>query len=68
VLETSPKGKGLDATVVASSFLGSRRRTTVRLDDGVLLSVQHEVGVQPAPGEVVRITFRGSPVSAVPAP
>ena len=38
----------------------------MRLDDGVLLSVQHEVGVQPAPGEVVRITFRGSPVSATP--
>jgi putative spermidine/putrescine transport system ATP-binding protein len=68
VLETSPRAKGLTATVVASSFLGSLRRTTVRLDDDVLLSVQHDVSVQPTPGEVVRVGFRGNPVSAIPAP
>ena len=72
VLATSPgsKGsaaKGLAATVVSSSFLGSLRRTTVRLEDGTLLSVQHEVSVQPAPGDVVQVGFRGNPVSATPA-
>jgi len=68
VLAAGKTAKGLDATVVASSFLGSLRRTTVRLDDGTLLSVQHEVSVQPAPGDTVRVGFRGNPVSAVPAP
>jgi putative spermidine/putrescine transport system ATP-binding protein len=67
VLATSKTAKGLPATVVASSFLGSLRRTTVRLEDGTLLSVQHEVSVQPAPGDIVRVGFRGNPVSATPA-
>jgi putative spermidine/putrescine transport system ATP-binding protein len=58
--------KGLTATVVASSFLGSLRRTAVRLDDGTLISVQHEVSLQPQPGDAVRVTFRGRPVSASP--
>jgi putative spermidine/putrescine transport system ATP-binding protein len=51
---------------VASSFLGSLRRTAVRLDDGTLISVQHEVSLQPQPGDAVRVTFRGRPVSASP--
>jgi putative spermidine/putrescine transport system ATP-binding protein len=58
---------GLAATVVASSFLGSLRRTAVRLEDGTLISVQHEVSLQPQPGEAVKVAFRGSPVSASPA-
>jgi putative spermidine/putrescine transport system ATP-binding protein len=66
VLDASPRAKGLAATVVASSFLGSLRRTTVRLEDGVLLSVQHEVSVQPSAGDSVRVSFRGNPVSAIP--
>ncbi|MEO8262193.1 MAG: ABC transporter ATP-binding protein [Pseudolysinimonas sp.] len=64
VLLGSARSKGLAATVVASSFLGSLRRTAVRLDDGTLISVQHEVAVQPQPGDAVRVTFRGRPVSA----
>jgi putative spermidine/putrescine transport system ATP-binding protein len=66
VLNVSAKAEGLAATVVASSFLGSLRRTTVRLDDDVLVSVQHEVGVQPSLGDRVRVSFRGNPVSATP--
>ncbi|MGE3193238.1 MAG: ABC transporter ATP-binding protein [Microbacteriaceae bacterium] len=58
---------GIAATVVASSFLGSLRRTAVRLDDGTLINVQHEVALQPQPGDRVKIGFRGSPVSASPA-
>jgi len=56
---------GMPATVLTSSFLGSFRRTSVRLDDGTLLSIQHDVGVQPAAGSVVRIEFRARPVSVV---
>lgn len=53
---------GIPATVVSSSFLGSLRRTVVRLDDGVLLSVQHDVGQALAAGDGIRFVFAGSPV------
>ncbi|PJJ62206.1 ABC transporter ATP-binding protein [Compostimonas suwonensis] len=53
---------GLEATVVTTSFLGSLRRTTVRVGDGLLLSVQHSVSDQPAPGAVVRLALRPVPV------
>ena len=61
------KAKGIPATVVSSSFLGSLRRTQVVLADGALLSVQHDVDVRPAAGEAVFVRFKGAPVSAVPA-
>jgi putative spermidine/putrescine transport system ATP-binding protein len=57
---------GIPATVVASSFLGSLRRTQVALDDGSLLSVQHDVDTRPVPGEAVFLRLKGAPVSAVP--
>jgi len=53
---------GIPATVVSSSFLGSLRRTVVRLDDGVLLSVQHDVGQAFTAGDGIRFVFAGSPV------
>ena len=53
---------GIEATVVTSSFLGSLRRTTVRLMDGALVSVQHDVGHHPTPESVVRLRFTGRPV------
>ena len=46
----------------SSSFLGSLRRTVVRLDDGVLLSVQHDVSQALAAGDAIRFVFAGSPV------
>ncbi|MCY7326143.1 MAG: TOBE domain-containing protein [Microbacteriaceae bacterium] len=52
--------------MVASSFLGSLRRTRVRVADGLILSIQHEVGEHPEPGDPVHITLRGRPVSASP--
>ncbi|MBO9578915.1 MAG: ABC transporter ATP-binding protein [Microbacteriaceae bacterium] len=55
---------GLPATVVTSSFLGSLRRTQVRLADGTLVSVQHDAADAHAPGDEVRIAFAGRPVSA----
>ena len=58
--------KGIPATVVASSFLGSFRRTSVRLEDGTLVNVQHDADRQPQPGEAVKVVLRGKPVSAGP--
>ncbi|MBC7725794.1 MAG: ABC transporter ATP-binding protein [Burkholderiaceae bacterium] len=57
---------GIAGAVVASSFLGSLRRTQVRLDDGQIVLVQHEVAQNPAPGERVHIVLSGRPVSAGP--
>lgn len=54
---------GLAATVVASSFLGSLRRTQVRLADGALLFVQHDVRSRPVTGEIVHLEFAGHPVA-----
>lgn len=66
-VELRPVAEGVAASVVSSSFLGSLRRTVVRLLDGTLVSVQHEVGTNYAPGDEVGVRFRGAPVSAQPA-
>jgi len=58
--------EGVTGTVVASSFLGSIRRTTVRLDDETVLTVQHEVGDRLAAGEAVAVRLRGAPVAVAP--
>jgi putative spermidine/putrescine transport system ATP-binding protein len=54
----------ITATVITTSFLGSLRRTRLLLDDGTLLTVQHDVADRPEPGEAVKISFKGRPVSA----
>ena len=54
---------GIEATVVASSFLGSLRRTRLTLSDGTLVSVQHDVSEHPQPGERLGIRLRGNAVS-----
>ncbi|GAB3409333.1 ABC transporter ATP-binding protein [Schumannella luteola] len=54
---------GIPATVVVSSFLGSLRRTQLRLDDGTLVQVQHDVNTVPQPGEVVHLQLEPRPVS-----
>ena len=51
------------ATVVASSFLGSLRRTRLTLWDGTLVSVQHAVSEHPQPGESLGVRLRGNAVS-----
>ena len=58
--------RGIAATVVSSSFLGSLRRTQVRLADDTLLSIQHEVELRHEPGAAVHLRLKGAPVSAVP--
>ncbi|MFZ2964792.1 MAG: ABC transporter ATP-binding protein [Rhodoglobus sp.] len=60
------RAAGIPAVVVASSFLGSLRRTQVRLADDSLLSVQHDVDLRPEPGTAVKLRLKGAPVSAVP--
>lgn len=54
---------GLPGVVVSSSFLGSLRRTSVRLNDGALVFLQHSVRVHPSVGERVHLRFSGAPVS-----
>ena len=55
---------GIPATVVASSFLGSIRRTQVRMADDSLLFVQHGVNVHPVAGDTVHLRFAGRPITA----
>ena len=55
---------GVPATVIASSFLGSLRRTIVRLDDASVLTVQHDASDVRFAGARVNIAFTGRPVSA----
>jgi putative spermidine/putrescine transport system ATP-binding protein len=57
---------GMAGTVVASSFLGSLRRTQVRLGDGVVVAVQHDVAQHPQPGDDVHLRFKGAAVSVKP--
>ncbi len=53
--------------VLTSAFLGSLRRTRVRLDDGVELVIQHDVARDPAPGDAVHVRLTGRPVAVAPA-
>jgi putative spermidine/putrescine transport system ATP-binding protein len=57
---------GIEATVVATSFLGSLRRTRVRLDDDTIVSVQHDVADRMEPGDAVRLHLLGTPVAVAP--
>ncbi|MDQ1548266.1 MAG: putative spermidine/putrescine transport system ATP-binding protein [Actinomycetota bacterium] len=57
--------RGLTGNVVISSFLGSLRRTQVRLDDETLVSVQHDVSERHEPGDAVTLSFRGAPVTVM---
>ncbi|AYG02467.1 ABC transporter ATP-binding protein [Gryllotalpicola protaetiae] len=57
---------GLPATVVSTSFLGSLRRTFVRLADETVVAVQHDVSDKPQPGEGVALRFKGRPVAVSP--
>lgn len=54
---------GFSATVVSSSFLGSIRRTLVRLADGTPVSIQHAVRDQPQVGDPVSVRFVGQAAS-----
>ncbi|MBF4574041.1 ABC transporter ATP-binding protein [Herbiconiux sp. VKM Ac-1786] len=51
------------AEVVSTSFLGSYRRTTVALEDGTVLTVQHPANLVPVADERVVLEFDGAPVA-----
>jgi putative spermidine/putrescine transport system ATP-binding protein len=57
---------GIPGTVVSTSFLGSLRRTSIRLHDETLIAVQHDVSDHPQPGDAVYVRLKGRPVSASP--
>ena len=59
--------EGAPGTVVATAFLGSLRRTTVRLSDDLVVVVQHRADEEPEPGARVRVAVRPAPVAVVAA-
>ncbi|ROQ37482.1 putative spermidine/putrescine transport system ATP-binding protein [Frondihabitans sp. PhB188] len=56
----------ITGTVASTSFLGSLRRTTVRLDDDTIVSVQHGVEQQFLFGDAVALRLTGRPVASSP--
>jgi putative spermidine/putrescine transport system ATP-binding protein len=58
---------GIPGVVVASSFLGSLRRTFVRVADDTVLSVQHAARENAAAGDEVSVQFAGVPVTVTSA-
>ena len=59
---------GIAGVVTSSSFLGSLRRTRVRLEDGTTLVTQHSVRLNPALGARVHLAFTGAPVTVETSP
>ncbi|AXH34543.1 ABC transporter ATP-binding protein [Humibacter sp. BT305] len=58
-----PVGSGIPATVIATSFLGALRRTTLRTDAGEVVFAQHGASVRPAPGDRVGLDVLADPVA-----
>ncbi|ASD22651.1 spermidine/putrescine ABC transporter ATP-binding protein [Cryobacterium sp. LW097] len=58
----APAGMSLAGTVLVSSFLGSLRRTSVQLEQGGTVVVQHDVRDRHQVGESVLVRFAGAPV------
>jgi putative spermidine/putrescine transport system ATP-binding protein len=57
---------GIPGTVHTSSFLGSVRRTAVRLGDDTVVQVQHEASDSPEPGAPVSVQIAAASVSVSP--
>jgi len=60
-----PKGTVV-GTVITSSFLGSLRRTQVRLADDSVIAVQHDVEESLQSGDAVKLRLKGKRVLASP--
>jgi putative spermidine/putrescine transport system ATP-binding protein len=58
----------IQGTVASTSFLGSLRRTSVRLDDDTIVAVQHGVEQQFLFGDAVALRLSGRAVASAPAP
>ena len=56
--------EGAAGIVVATSYLGAVRRTSVRTEDGTELVVQHAASDPAEPGALVRVRVRPEPVAA----
>ncbi|MFB2584345.1 ABC transporter ATP-binding protein [Herbiconiux liukaitaii] len=54
---------GLPVEVVSTSFLGSFRRTSVALEDGTVIAVQHAAGFVPEIDSSLLLQFAGAPVA-----
>ena len=67
-LATADAEGAIAASVVASSFLGSLRRTDFLLADGSVIAVQHDVNDAPEVGDAAFLRLRKAPVAASPRP
>jgi putative spermidine/putrescine transport system ATP-binding protein len=65
-ITTRDDAAAIPVTVVASSFLGSLRRSTFLLPDETLIAVQHDVGDSPLVGAPAYLRLRRAPVVAMP--
>ncbi|WP_411698715.1 ABC transporter ATP-binding protein [Conyzicola sp.] len=65
-LATADTEGAIAATVVASSFLGSLRRTDFLLPDGSVIAVQHDVNDAPEVGDAAFLRLKKAPVAASP--
>jgi putative spermidine/putrescine transport system ATP-binding protein len=66
-VDAATAGPGdIHGTVSSTSFLGSLRRTTVRLDDDTIVSVQHGVEQQFLFGDAVVLRLSGRAVASAP--
>ena len=65
-LATADAEGAIPASVFASSFLGSLRRTEFVLPDGTIIAVQHDVNDAPEVGDAVFLRLRKAPVAASP--
>jgi putative spermidine/putrescine transport system ATP-binding protein len=65
-LATADTEGALAATVVASSFLGSLRRTDFGLPDGTVIAVQHDVDDTLEVGATAFLRLKRAPVAASP--
>ncbi len=63
-----PGERGMRATVEASIFLGSSRRTDLRLASGGLVAVQHDVSLRPERGNEWLLVVEPAPVVVRPVP
>ncbi|WP_439592741.1 ABC transporter ATP-binding protein [Microbacterium sp.] len=59
--------EGVAGAVQESTFLGSMRRTLVRLEDGTLVQVQHSAGERVEYDDRVRLQIADEPVTVRPA-
>ncbi|MDO9398695.1 MAG: ABC transporter ATP-binding protein [Herbiconiux sp.] len=58
--------QGIAVEVVSTSFLGAFRRSTVALEDGTVIVLQHPAGIVPLAEASARVRFAGAAVAVKP--